>query len=339
MGKDSSRNSNYDFIRVLASMAVVFGHCSIMNWIAMPANTIDWQITNASISICRFSVQAFLMLSGALMLSREISIEKIYKKYILRLVIVYIVWSTFYFFTSCKYVNIINSIGIIIHGHYHMWYLLTAIGLYACTPIIRKIVENRRIEEYTIILLVLLSVFAPGMVEILRTIGFSVDFLSVTLDDLLISSISLYFAYYIIGHYITTYQIKNRKVLICIGIIGLALSIFGTSFLCNFTGTKTTVLSDEESIGSFLYSIPVFYILISRKPFEKGNTLVRKISKLTLGIYMIHPFIIDVLLKTGLANTINNPMLFSIICFVTVYTLSLFISWIFSRIPLLKKIV
>jgi surface polysaccharide O-acyltransferase-like enzyme len=56
----------------------------------------EWNIYNICNSASRWGVPVFVMMSGALFLPREIPTKTLYKKYILRMTIAYVVWSAFY---------------------------------------------------------------------------------------------------------------------------------------------------------------------------------------------------------------------------------------------------
>ena len=84
------------------------------------------------------------MISGALFLSKDLSISQMFKKYIRRLLIKLILWSFIYSIyrrnLSIKYIPII-----IIHfflGSYHFWYLNVIIELYLITPFLRELIKK-----------------------------------------------------------------------------------------------------------------------------------------------------------------------------------------------------
>ena len=80
------------------------------------------------------------MISGALFLSKDISISQMLKKYIRRLLIKLIFWSFIYSIYR-RNLSIKNIPIIIIHfflGSYHFWYLNVIIELYLITPFFIK---------------------------------------------------------------------------------------------------------------------------------------------------------------------------------------------------------
>lgn len=85
-----------DYLRLIATFAVVVLHVSASNWYGADVHGLAWQSFNFYDSATRWSVPIFVMISGALFLGREIPIKKIYSKYILRLVIAFFTWNLFY---------------------------------------------------------------------------------------------------------------------------------------------------------------------------------------------------------------------------------------------------
>ncbi|SFO21753.1 Acyltransferase family protein [Pseudobutyrivibrio sp. UC1225] len=87
-----------DYLRFFAVFAVCVLHVSAFNWACTDVNSLEWQVFNFYESIVRWGVPIFLMISGTLFLNREISIKKLFSKYIFRMVVAFVFWSLFYAF-------------------------------------------------------------------------------------------------------------------------------------------------------------------------------------------------------------------------------------------------
>ena len=74
----AQRTIYFDYLRVLATFAVMILHISAQNWGACDVQSFDWQVFNFFDSIVRWSVPIFVMISGALFLNRDIPLKKIY---------------------------------------------------------------------------------------------------------------------------------------------------------------------------------------------------------------------------------------------------------------------
>ena len=60
----------FDYLRVLATMAVIFLHVAAQNWYNTDINTLNWHVFNIYDSIVRWGVPIFIMISGALFLEK-----------------------------------------------------------------------------------------------------------------------------------------------------------------------------------------------------------------------------------------------------------------------------
>ena len=76
--KEFERNSAYDYLRILASFCVIILHLASQKINFINVYSKEWQVLNFYDSIVRWTVPVFAMISGALFLSKEISLKKIY---------------------------------------------------------------------------------------------------------------------------------------------------------------------------------------------------------------------------------------------------------------------
>lgn len=132
--------------------------------------TYEWNMMNFYDSISRWGVPILVMISGSLFLSRDISLERLYKKNILKLVIVFIIWSLCYssIFNIIVSYSLKNFISAFIKGHYHLWFLYMIIGLYMITPFLRKIIEDERMTRYFLLLAFVFSVIIPEITSVIN---------------------------------------------------------------------------------------------------------------------------------------------------------------------------
>ena len=70
----------FDFLRVLATFAVIVLHLSAQHWADTDVFSNAWLAFNLYGGIVRWSVPIFVMISGALFLWREVSISAILKR-------------------------------------------------------------------------------------------------------------------------------------------------------------------------------------------------------------------------------------------------------------------
>ena len=117
--------------------------------------------------------------------------------------------------------------------------------------------------------------------------------------------------------------------------------------VCNYfeglsKGAPTSNMSTPMSITCFVF-VSSLYLLIKGYMTgyhpKKGDIILKYLSSLTLGIYFIHPFLIENILgRLGLEKLVANYAVLTIIRIMIVIVLSGVIAAILKKIPILKKI-
>ena len=160
----------FDYLRVFATVAVVILHAAAQNWYFADPSGLDWNILNFYDSIVRWGVPAFIMISGALFLSRDISIKALYSKNILRMFVSFFVWAAFYAFSNSLIefafggVFSFSTKDVILNtltGNYHMWFIPMIIGLYMSVPILKEILKSKSTTKYFIVLSFIFAFVVP----------------------------------------------------------------------------------------------------------------------------------------------------------------------------------
>lgn len=82
----TDRQAYYDILRIFATFAVMILHIAADNWYGTDIHSFEWNVSNFYDSIVRWGVPVFTMISGALFLSGNQPIERIYKKNISRII-------------------------------------------------------------------------------------------------------------------------------------------------------------------------------------------------------------------------------------------------------------
>ena len=163
------RTAYFDYLRVLATFAVVILHTAAQNWYAADINGWDWKVFNFYNGIERWCVPIFVMISGALFLDKDIPVKTIYTKYILRLFIAFTVWSGFYMLFEEGIVD--TLLRQLLGGHYHMWFIPMIIGLYMCIPLMKCIVKEECNMKYFLLLAFGFAVLLPSCIALVKDFG------------------------------------------------------------------------------------------------------------------------------------------------------------------------
>ena len=149
------RQYNLDYLRVFASVAIILLHVTAQNMQHVELTGTELNIYNICNGASRWGVPVFVMMSGALFLPREIPTKILYKKYILRMTIAYVVWSAFYaivdpvgnmIFKEGFEISLVEIIRNFVSGAVHLWFLPMIIGLYMCIPLIKQLTKNIKLN-------------------------------------------------------------------------------------------------------------------------------------------------------------------------------------------------
>ena len=178
-----------------------------------------------------------------------------------------------------------------------------------------------------------------------QIIGIAVNFsglfcgLNTILNDYLsLKYIGGFTTYFILGWYINNYDIKNKKNVYILGLISLVITIFGTYMLSYSTG-KILSMYDNLYLNILFQSIAIFVLIKYKFKDKQNNIVISSISKYSLGIYAIHVLIIKIIFKFLEMKNMHFALINIPLVFIVTFALSYLISFVFSKIPFLKRVV
>lgn len=335
-----------DYLRVFAIFAVITLHVAAKHWDAVDVNGFDWQVFNCYDSIVRWGVSVFVMISGALFLNRDIPIKKLYSKYILRIVVAYIVWSAFYASLSSKCTSAVAFIKLLIGGHYHMWFLPMIVGLYMLQPLLKRITDDAVTAKYFAVLATVFAVIIPTIVAVVndfapRLLVTGVNLINGSLvGGLSLSMVMGFPLYFLMGHQINQYDlsIKQRRIIYVMGIIGLASTVWFSRLVSVKNQVAYETYYGNLTIGVFLTSIAVFTFVKYHYPDQEGiNEVFKKLSKYSFGAFLVHPEVLTILNNFGLDSMAFNPIIAIPVTAIIAFIISIGISTVLNMIPILNK--
>ena len=320
--KKNQRFFYLDYLRIISSFFVILIHISSPYYYKYDINSSKWKNAHFYKSLSSFSVPNFFMISGTVFLKKNLSFKIIISKYIKNIFMHLLLWSIIYAFFETKIatLDIKNILILIIKGHYHLWYLFAIIGLYITIPFTSKIVQNKELLNSFLFLYFIFVFAVQNYIDIFRYYSNDIfNSIQYIISRINLSTISVHQFYFIYGHYLNNKKFKKKEVIIfyIAGLIGILFT----------------------TINNFFYSIGVF--IFFKNNFNLGessnNKIVQKLSKLTFGIYLIHPFIIENIIKYNVFKMdFSLEILIPIKGFI-VFLLSFIFSIILSHIPLLGK--
>lgn len=345
---EKNRMIHFDLLRIIAAFSVVMLHSSAQFWYDLDIHSVDWVIANSYNALFRFGVPIFVMISGALFLAPgyPLDTKRLYKHNILRLCVMYVVWSCLYGLLDYLrfYRQTASGIKVLlremIYGRYHLWFLPMIVGIYVLLPILKSWIEHaeQKVVRYFLGLFIVLQICS----ETLRALTVT-DELHVILDVLKVEMACSYLGYFVLGYYLVHVGIsqKLRKMIYICVVPSLLFNVFLGNALAWKVGYPVGMIYDSFGLFTFVIVLALFLVITDKGAgWNMGRgwqTVIREISADTLGIYVLHVGLMELTEKTGFQS-----MMFPNILGIPVYAIGCFIicmmvAALVRRIPFVGK--
>ena len=343
-----------EIMRIVAIFFVIFNHTGYEGFFLFynyESTTFSYWFYMILSVFCKFSVPLFFAISGALLLTKEESIKKLFAHRVLRMISILILISFWYYINyllmSKENFDLLDFFKnfILNNGYYWnatLWFLYTFTIYLLLLPFLRAMVKNlsEKFYYYGIVIHLIFMSFFPMIYYCIseQTYTFSLmeksTFLSV---------------FPIIGFYLEyklpmeVLNLKRIAYLWAINIIAICIS-------CELTHLKfqNTGIHIEDFHNSFvILNCIVIYVTVKyfccRVNFtERLSKVLLSIGKCTLGIYLFHISIMVLLSNMGYFDFfhrhINHFFTIFIFCLL-VFVVSCLITLILKKIPLIRKLI
>ncbi len=302
-GVSMKRKLYLDCLRILSAQAVVLLHVSCEGYNVFAVNTFEWQILNVFNSLSRWCVPMFVMISGVLFLdtNRDLSIRDIYQKYCFRIGIIIGLWMIGEIcFLLAKNLNSHgvswNSANLavcaIVYPPGISWYLFMLVGLYAFAPILKKLVHDKNMLLYIIVVSFVLN--AISVFSYMFPHG---DCVTKQITLFGFERFTGFIGYFCAGAYFNLHFNNNRARTIIYWLAGLSgvITIVGSSGLSLYNNHPTQIFYHFLSPNVAFMTFGLFLFLQSldmKKVSAKAQQVLFSFSKTTLLIYVLHIYII-----------------------------------------------
>lgn len=342
------REKAYDLLRILAAFSVVVLHCSAQFWYVLPVGSREWMIANFYDGCFRFGVPIFVMISGALFLGRTINLKRLYFHNILRIAVIFLVWSVFYVLISLfavpgRDMDTTRIVKAILEGSYHEWFLKMLICIYMTLPLLNTWVKNasRRDLDYFLLCFLGARIVPFTLGAFYR--GYFYEYLQDLFANSEIGIFAGYTGYFVLGYYIVRFGFPEKiKKFLYWGMVPMLLAGVATdSYLAIQRGEPQGLLYDSFGVSTFFVSAALFTLFVEKyRNEEKGtgtNRLLSEMADSTLGIYMLHLAMMNFLRRKGF-----TVMTFDIMIGIPLLSVLLFvscgvISFILRKIPFVGR--
>jgi surface polysaccharide O-acyltransferase-like enzyme len=345
---DRSREIQYiNRLRIIGIYAVVTAHVAIWLTMATPAFTANWWLGCWIFYLGHFAIPVFVMISGALLLGngRGESAIDFYKRRMYRVGIPLVVWTVVYLVVRRvvhgEHLTVQSVTTLILTGnpYYHLWFMYMIVGLYLITPALRVFVQRSSRRR---------RLFVIAAVLILANIYFQLDAIFWNHPRFILTTFIPFIAYYLCGYelrLIDPRRVPSRYLVAVVAASVIYLAAFSGLFLETKGGVGTRYLFDFFSLPMVFLSIGVFWAaylhdMVAKPPTGVRRTALEWVASTTLGIYILHPLVLDYIwdrLKnhagdgTFLAGVILVPLVTFAACYL--------VTSILMNIPVLRRTV
>lgn len=339
-------------MRIFACFGVIMIHAAVFDQASLyDSGSWEYQWINIWGVLSRWAVPAFVMLSGMMILPKadETPILQLMWRRVIRMMVVYVVWSAVYSAYNVYVLDIVYAptkiktfIDGCFSGELHMWYIPMTAGLYIASPILAVLVK--KLEKHWVVYWLL------GMFLFSSVIPF-LEKLDIKFISTVIGSVSGYMdlqflggwtLYFVLGYYIRQHSFSSKEKRV---VYALALA----ALVFTFERTVLYGMRTGEAFGVQNYEYPNIYLMgigvmvffkeeISRLRLSDAlKKHIEKLSGLTFGIYLSHVLLLRIFYALGI-NLQIAPLALSIpaVSFL-VFVAGALLTWMIHRIPVIGK--
>ncbi|CTO59286.1 TPA: acyltransferase family protein [Streptococcus pneumoniae] len=326
------RNINLDLLKVLACVGVVLLHTTMGGF----KETGAWNFLTYLYYLGTYSIPLFFMVNGYLLLGkREITYSYILQKIKWLLITVsswtFIVWLFKRDFTENLIKKIIGSL--IQKGYFfQFWFFGALILIYLCLPILRQFLNSKRSYLYSLSLLMTI-----GLIFELSNI-----LLQMPIQTYVIQTFRLWtwFFYYLLGGYIAQFTIEEiesrfKNWMKIVSILLLLISPIILFFIAKTIYHNLFAEYFYDTLFVKVSTLGIFLTILMLTLNENRRESIVSLSNQTMGVFIIHTYIMKVWEKVLGFNFVGAYLLFALFTL----SVSFIIVGMLMKIPYFNRIV
>ena len=330
---EHQRKYYIDMIKIVATFMVIFNHSGDSGFLAYQGSTnVFVQIFQMVPSIlCKTAVPLFYMCSGALLLGKEESLKRLWKKRVLRYIGIILGFSIAYYIYLSLRNHTPMDFGWILKTIYGTttfsysgayWFLYSYVGFLVMLPLLRAIARN--LNKELILYLIVINTFVRGILPIAEI---CLGMQSLAVEMVLITSDVFFYPF--IGYYIekcSFEEVCNKRTMVVL--CAMSMIAFLTSGFFTFFYLYSDMPTQAYLTLFGLYVVMFIFVgcrWISEKVDfrEKVISRMTEVGSCTFGIYLIHGFLYmiidDVLLQNAITMTYGIAWLRCVLVFLFGY--------------------
>ena len=327
-----TRNINLDLIKVISCVGVVLLHTEMGGF----KETGSWNFSTYLYYLGTYSIPLFFIVNGYLLLGkREITYPYILQKVKWILITVmswtFIVWIIKLDFAVNPVKKMIGSL--VQKGYFfQFWFFGALILIYLCLPILKKFFYSKR--RYLYILSILLVI---GLIFELTNIV-----LQMPIQTYVIQTFRLWtwFFYYLLGGYIAQFTMEELKSrfkswMKIVSILLLLISPIILFFIVKTTYHNLFAEYFYDILFVKVVSLGFFLTILSLSLNQDRNKWIVFLANQTMGVFIIHTYIMKVWEKLFGFNFVGAYLLFALFTL----SVSFIIVGMLMKIPYFNRIV
>lgn len=352
--KLNNRKLYIDFLRVLAIYMVLFNHTGTKGFVLFTVardSMFYWFYLFLAIFI-KIAVPIFFMISGALLLPKEEDLKSLYKKRVLKYLLILIVCSLMYYVVSKGFnlseISIANFIEILYSSQLSTayWYLYSYLAFLILLPLLHKLAKAMSDTEYTYLIILFLCMKLLDIFEFFvwkGTISHNAYF------SLFINSSNIF--YPLIGYYLeerldeSSYSVSNLIKLVVASIGSIVVCGLLTHYRCHLIN-EWSESSCQYFFGTLIFvpSITVYYgAKLLFNSITISSTLakwIKLISSCTFGVFLFEKIYRTITVKV---YDILSPYIYSLpACLIWILIaciLGTVVTYGLKKIPIVNKFI
>lgn len=357
-GGAKKRLLSLDFMRIFAILLVIFNHTDNRGFYRFltddPGTFLYWFNLFFSI-LCKAAVPLFFMISGALLLNKEESIGVTYKRgirIVLALILFSLLYNVFFAWETGTHFGIVEFLkktmyleGTSERNAWHLWYLYAYIAFLLTVPILRGFI--RGLSEREGLVLFLLSVSFGCVLPLFQ-------FFICNVNPYLVPAwTTAMILFYPVMGYLLTFRLELSKItgkqIAVLWLINLLLFALCEFAQYKYSGKNPGSTDELYLTSNRAFNTPLIYLtflkVFSQKSYgDKWDKIITEIGICTYGVYLIHPFFLRyftpiqkvwAVFEHGGFIRDEFGIVSTVLC---VFLITLSITWVLRRIPVVKKL-
>ncbi len=285
------------------------------------------------------------MISGALLLKKDIEPLTFYKKRLQRIIIPTLAWSLIYIgsrtYPEFNPNDVFSSIfmSLLREEHYHLWYMYALFGAYICIPFMSRLLSGsdfpgvRLLVLFTALWYLFCSVFptANNVSKQVFDIPVEPNFRLSFFQDAL--------GYIALGALLNRapLHIRYRNVALVCLLVGYGVVVWGNYWAKSEMGTQTMLFGYYNPFVVII-ACATFYLFRYTLNSKKSGKMLQFLASLTLGIYLCHPLVMTQLLRIELMRELYSSNFIVLRTLVT-FLISGVLTYVIMKMPVVRRIV